>query len=141
MAFATPTELAGFLGETIADDDARAVLLLDLATGLIAAEGGFGDTWATELDPVPVVLKGVCLSVAGRVWSNPESLRSLQEQLGSFQEARTFAIAGLALTDAERDVVRNALGESGTATTRSESWMTDLYDPDRVAIDEELEIG
>jgi hypothetical protein len=132
MAFAAPLDLGDWLDETIAADDARATLLLDLVTGLIAAEIGFGDGWAAALDPVPVVVKGVCLAAAARAWSNPESLRSLQEQLGSFQEARTYTIAGLALTDAERDVVQNALGESGTAAARSESWMTDLYDADLI---------
>ncbi len=142
MAFATPAELGALLGETIAVDDPRATLLLDLATGKIASAVGMNDAWADALDPVPKALKGVCLSVAARVWSNPESLRSLQEQLGSFQEARTFAIIGLELTDSERQDAIAAVGLDTTAAPRAESWMTDLYDPDRVVLDtNELEIG
>lgn len=129
--FATIDELAIRLGKTGAGDltaaqAAQGAMLLELVTGMIVSVVGHDDTWATALDPVPVILRAVCLEAAARVMTNPSGARSQSETLGAYQHAESFTDNGhgLLLTDVEIALCRGALGSaSGSVQIPS------MYDP------------
>lgn len=121
MAFATTTDLAALLGRTFTDDEeTQAALLLDLSTGAIAAGVDKDDDWAGALDPVPSVLRALCLAVARRVMVNPAGARSQSEQLGAFQHSESFTdgSAELMLTDIETLAARRAVYGTNSGSSR-----------------------
>lgn len=68
--------------------DGRVEPLLEDASALILSEvAGASAEWATEAEPksVPAIVKAICVEVAYRAWSNPDSLSS--EQLGEHTQA------------------------------------------------------
>lgn len=50
---------------------------------------------------VPVVVKGVCLALAGRAYDNARAVRSKTDTAGPFTESTTYAVAVVGLTDVE----------------------------------------
>lgn len=125
MAFATTEDIAARLGRSLTTGEESAVtLLLELATSLIVAEAKQTDAWATALDPVPGVLRTVCIEATTRALSNPQGLASLQETLGAYSSSvqfRDYATAGLLLTKDERRLVRRFAGTGGFAAITLET--------------------
>lgn len=96
-----PDDLTTFLGSSV--DDARAQLILDIA-----------ETKAKLIaDPLPDVAKGVVLSAAARVYSNPAQATS--DTAGPFNVGRPFP--SVFFTKAERSDIRRGAGQGGGAFT------------------------
>jgi hypothetical protein len=99
---ASITDLAGWLGTTPQGDDAtRAELVLSAVSALVRSEAR--RTW--EDLPVPEVIRAVTLTVAARVYRNPEAAASYSLTTGPFGKSLTFAdpkAVGLFLTDDEK---------------------------------------
>jgi hypothetical protein len=107
-ALASPSDLAAFLNLTIEDDDARAELVLRLASGLVRQAAG--QTWVDgggDLADVPEVAFAVCLQSAARAWVNPTA--ASQTSTGPFQSSHS---SGVMLTDDEREQLAPLSGES-----------------------------
>jgi hypothetical protein len=115
-AFATAADVASRLGQDLtAGDEIAATWLTQMATSLIAEAAGKGDDWALTLDPVPLVLKGLCVELAVRAAANPGGLTALREQLGSYSYSQQFRDVGLLLTDVEEQIVRRVVHGATTA--------------------------
>lgn len=125
--FATLNELAVRLGrvssaELTAAQAAQGGLLLDLSSGLIREATGQAADW--DPDPIPTILRAVCLDVCRRVMTNPAGVRSESETLGVHQHAVSYpdGASDLYLTRIEEHLVRQAVhgrssGTSMPATT------------------------
>jgi hypothetical protein len=118
MAFATTDDVATRLRRELdTADEALAGMLVASATAVIAAEVGKTWEWAGALDPVPPLLKAVCIEIVARVMENPDQLHSYSEQIGEHQQSKAFrkgAEGGdITLTDRETRLVRFAV--KGTA--------------------------
>lgn len=90
------TDLETYLGTTVDDD--RATFVLDLVMG----EAG------SIVTPVPDGAKGVILSAAARIYSNPTAVS--QELIGPYQTSRP---ASNLLTKGERSSLRRHAGGGG----------------------------
>ncbi|MDP2710797.1 MAG: hypothetical protein Q8O56_06225 [Solirubrobacteraceae bacterium] len=139
VALATLHDLATRLGKQpaglTAEQAAQGELLLALATGVIADAAGKPVDWAATLDPVPAILRAVCVELAARVMSNPAGARSSSEQLGLYRHSESFAAEhgvtlGLLLTNTERQLVRRAANGRMFATTMP-----------RTTVDQIIELG
>lgn len=139
VTFATLSELALRLGKTSTADltvaqRAQGQMLLELVTGVIVEVVGRDDDWAATLNPIPHVVRGVCLEAVARVMhtaiNNPTGMSSESETLGAYSHTTRYGegggtngntSGGLALTDAEAQMCRRAvLGSlSGSATLES----------------------
>lgn len=100
-AFAEVSDLAAWVGQTIASDDARALALLTAASNLIRDEvpSSVYETW-TGAD-IPERVREITVAVAARVWLNPNS-NVRQWTKGPFAESYfDQAIEGLFLTETE----------------------------------------
>lgn len=95
-ALASTSDLGALLGASIDDSDARAVLVLRMASGQVRDAAGL--TW--ETGGVPEVAWTVTLAAAARGYSNPTGADDLKT--GPF--AASFS-AGVLLTDEERERV------------------------------------
>lgn len=128
--FATAADLSVRLGRPLTDAEAMmADALLMSTTGLIIEAAGKSDAWAAVLDPVPAVLRVVCLEAVVRVISNPSGLASSQEQIGSYQYTQSHrrdAPTGLVLTEAEERLVRRAATGRTSGSARVSSIADDL---------------
>mgnify|MGYP003405151677 FL=1 len=114
MAFATVTDVATRQGRTFTSAEEDSVeVLLDYATASIADAALKDDAWAEALDPVPTILKGLCVELVGRAMANSEGLTSLSEQIGSYQYQKSFGrdnSAAFTLNAIERRIVRRTVG-------------------------------
>jgi len=117
MALATKEDFELRHGPVLEDEEKRVAALLDDATALIEAElAGLDVDWLGEEpeDDPPAAVKAVCIQVAYRVWSNPDSVA--REQLG--EVARTYRgtdqADALWLTFNEARLVRKAAGAGST---------------------------
>jgi len=114
VAFATADDVATRQGRTFTDtEEASVEVLLDYATASIADAALKDDAWAEALDPVPIILKGLCVELVGRAMANSEGLTSLSEQIGSYQYQKSFGrdnSAAFTLNSIERRIVRRAVG-------------------------------
>lgn len=127
-ALADIDALEAWTGDTIADDDPRALAVLARASALVRSE--CGRTWVDDsnaLEAVPEPIEGVVVQVAARVWRNPEG--AIQDVAGPFSARFSESVAdGLYLTDTERKIcAQHRLQASGLwvmSTTRS----SDPYD-------------
>jgi hypothetical protein len=108
----------GLLGD---EDTERIEALIDDASAFIRGEAGAGDAdWADDDAEdgveVPPVIRAVCIQVAYRAWTNPDSVA--REQLG--EASRTFRgndqSDAMWLTTNERRMIRKA---ANGATVRS----------------------
>lgn len=132
---ASITELEARLGRTFTGEESgRALALLDDASALVRAEAGrdwVDDTGALVAVPAPA--RAVVLRAAERAARNPEGFRS--ESAGDYSYQRSESETGVFLTDAERRIVRRAVGRGGLWTqqvTRGEEefttgWVDDQY--------------
>jgi hypothetical protein len=103
--------------------DERTEPLLEDASALILSEvSGATAEWATVADPkeVPAIVKAICVEVAYRAWSNPDSLSS--EQLGEHTQAWADRSGqALRLTDAERRILEREGAISSLVSVTLES--------------------
>jgi hypothetical protein len=121
----TVEELASWLGEAIAEDDARATAVLRGASALVRSETG--RAWLTAADPAALdtdtpaidedaleVAQLVVKQAAGRLWRNPAGL--IQETTGPFSARYAEEAAlGLYLTESEKGMLAGY--GSGSAST------------------------
>lgn len=129
--FATVEELAQRLGRTLtAAEQSQAELLLDLATGVIAGACGKTVAWAATVNPVPPIVRGVCIELVARVLLNPAGVRSQQETLGAYAHSESYAgeLMGLALTPAEERLVRRAVFGTDTGSAKTVGLPNEIYD-------------
>lgn len=112
-AFATLVEFAARIHGGIDDtDEPRAQAALDDASTLI--RDAADKTWVTddELDdPIPDVLRIVCLAAARRAFNNPDGIRS--ESAGSYSVSLADSSGDVYLTKKEEARVRAAAGKAG----------------------------
>lgn len=128
MAFASTSDVGDRLGRVLSAGEEQSVqLLLDGATAVIAHAAGRDDAWATDLDPVPELIRFLAIEVACRALANPNQLDSLQETLGQASYSARFRDAGLMLTDTEQALVTAAL-YTGTGSSRVSSIVDDVLD-------------
>ncbi|WP_405927923.1 hypothetical protein OG554_03740 [Streptomyces griseus] len=99
-------ELRALLGTPISDE--RAQLAHDLAEDAILGEVGERVT-----TPPQRGIKTVALSVAARILTNPQGLRS--EQAGGFLQSYADSQTGVVLSDDELRRLRRAVGASSGA--------------------------
>ena len=92
------------------DSDEKAEQLLEDASDLILSEvAGSTEGWLTDETKVPSVVAGICVTVAYRAWSNPDSLSS--ESLGQHTQAWADRSGeALRLTASECRIVRREAG-------------------------------
>lgn len=119
-------------------DQARVTALLDDASELVRLEAG--TDWAPPA-VVPGSVKAVVLRMVDRAYRNPEGFSA--ESDGDYSYQRTQVQAGVYLTDAERAIIRRALGRTGLWTqplTRNEDyentvWFEDQYGAELFPLD------
>lgn len=131
-SFATTEELAARAGRTFTDAEVlQAEGLLAAATAVISDAAGKTEAWAATLSPVPNMLRFLCIELANRVLANPDGLRSSSEQLGAYQNSRSFrdaaAGAGLLLSTVEELLVRRTVYGRTTGSAKTESIVNDIY--------------
>jgi hypothetical protein len=119
--------LSAWVGETIANDDARAAAVLSAASGLV--RGYAGQAWA---DSVPDDVAAIVVQVAARVWRNPSG--AVSRTAGPFSESyASDAVLGLFLTESEQSVLNRfrvvASGLGTVSTTREDPGTGTIYVP------------
>jgi hypothetical protein len=119
--------------ELSATEAATAEMLIEAATGEIAAAADKTDAWADDLTPVPRIIKFICIEAVHRVMSNPKSLRSQSETLGAFQHSESYqadSAAGSAIHLTEREVlmVRREVYGRTSGSGRAESTASEIHD-------------
>lgn len=103
--FATVEDLERRLGKPLEGlDRDRAEALLEDASAIIRAVAR-GRAWP---DPVPDVVRTVCIAMALRAWLNPEGVR--QQSLGDLSMTFGSVETGVAMTEEERRLIRGAAG-------------------------------
>jgi hypothetical protein len=119
VTFATLDQLALRLGITGAADltawqAAQGAMLLELVTALIVEAVDKTDEWAATLDPIPAMLRAVCLEAVARVMQNPGGVSSESETLGAYSHTARYEFSsdqgtGVMLTEAEGRAARRAV--------------------------------
>lgn len=138
--FASTDDLAALLATDFTTaQETQAAMLLELATGAIIQAVDKTDAWALALTAIPSQLKLLTLTLARRMYLNPQGVRSQSEQLGSYQHTESFADAStsIELTTAERLAARRCVYGSNTASPRigsiiDNSHVREQYDGDLV---------
>jgi hypothetical protein len=118
MAFATSDDVGTRLGRTLTAGEALSVdAALEGATAEIA-EAAHKDS--ADISPVPDYLRYLCVEVACRMLANPNSLDSLNEQLGQFNYSARFRRdgGGMLLTDQEVLRVRRVVHGRNSGSVR-----------------------
>lgn len=131
MAFATVEDVATRLVRTLsAEEGAAAEMLIEAATAVIADAAGKDDAWAAGLDPVPQMLRFLTIELVCRAMANPDALRSISKQLGSYQSTRSFRDVGgsLLLSDVERLLVRRTVFGRTSGTVKIASVVDEMYE-------------
>ncbi len=123
--FASLTDLAVMMGKANAGELSAAqatqgTLLLTIASGLITEAVGRDAEWAVELDPVPAMLRAVCVTAAKRVMDNATGARSESETLGQYSHSVSYTDGahGVMLSDAEVRLCRRAVHGRLSASSR-----------------------
>lgn len=130
MAFATTEDVGARLGRALtAGEESSVELLLDGATAVIAETAGKDDDWATDLSPVPSMLRFLAVELTCRALANPNALDRLQEQVGSTSYSAAFRTdgGGLLLTKTEELLVRRVVHGRTSGSARVESVTSDFY--------------
>lgn len=134
MAFATVDDVATRLGRALTEaEEAMASQTIEAVTAQIVDAVDRDGAWADALDPVPGLLKALCVEKVIVVGSNPNSLAAESETLGAHSRSRTFQRSndsGIFLTDAEQRQCRLAVYGSNSGTASSESVVDRLIDLD-----------
>lgn len=95
----TVSDLATWLGQTIADDDARALLVVTAANGLVADAAPGSPSWGD--DSWPEVARTIAIGAAARGWVNPTGAKRHQQGTGPFSDDKNWDAAGVLLTEEE----------------------------------------
>lgn len=125
MAFATVEDVERRLGRdlTVAEAALTEDVIESVTAQIVDAVDRDAD-WATALDPVPGVLKTLCVEKVIVVGTNPNGLAVESKNLGAFSYSRTFQRSndsGILLTEEEARRVRAAVygSNAGSSTPRS----------------------
>ena len=124
MAIATIDDVAARMGLTFTvAQEAQAELLLESATGIVAAAAGKDDDWAAALSPVPAVVKAITVEMVRRAMVNPSGLSSSSEQLGQYQYSEGYrqGAGELSITETERLQLRRAVWGTLAAGWRADT--------------------
>lgn len=135
LPLADITDLEDRLGRIFTGEEAtRVVALLDDASALVRDEAGL--TWIDPdtnlLTVVPGSIRAVVLRAAERAVRNPDGFSA--ESAGDYSYQRTNVEPGVYLTDAERRIVRKALGRSSLWTqpvTRGDQYLQTVWGEDQ----------
>lgn len=128
MAFATSQDVETRVGRDLTTAEiGQAGQLLDAATAIMAEAAGKDDEWAADLDPVPQVLKTVCIEIVARVIDNPSNLDSFRESIGAYSYSKDFRAGYLMPTPPERDLIRRVVGTATTGSPRMDSYIKDIF--------------
>lgn len=116
FALASVQDVEARLGRVFVDDElGRVVALLDDASALVRDEAG--RTWIdSDGGPlaVPGSVRAVVLRVVDRAVRNPDGFSA--ESDGDYSYQRTQVEPGVYLTDADRAILRRAVGRTGLWT-------------------------
>lgn len=119
MAFAASTDVAARLGRDLTAAETTSVgFLLDAATEVICVHL---DREYEQVDPVPPVLEGICVSMVLRALANPSGLSSRSETIGAYSHSETYRRdvgSDVSMTPTERDLARRAFYGSNLKTVR-----------------------
>lgn len=135
LPLADITDLEDRLGRIFTSEEAtRVVALLDDASALVRDEAGL--TWIDPdtdlLTVVPGSIRAVVLRAAERAVRNPDGFSA--ESAGDYSYQRTNVEPGVYLTDAERRIVRKAVGRSSLWTqpvTRGDEYLHTVWGEDQ----------
>jgi hypothetical protein len=136
LPLATPTDLATWLGQTIASEDARATAVLAGASALVRSRAR--KTWLNDaedaLEDFPDAVATVVVQVAARVWVNPQGLVASEAGDANRRVWAPSAGNGLYLTDSEKEIVdahaaSNRTGLWTLRTTRDDPCGETVYVP------------
>jgi hypothetical protein len=92
----TVSDLATWLGQTIADDDARALLVVTSANGLVLDASPGSPAWDATW---PQVAHTIAVGAAARGWTNP--VGASEQRTGPF----SATVGGVMLTDEEKETL------------------------------------
>jgi hypothetical protein len=141
--FATPVDLAAWVGQSIASNDARALAVLAAASSVITAE--VGSDVVEEWETVPDDVAAVTVQVAARVWFNPQGL--VADAIDDYSRRwENGGESGVYLTAGERDLLSKyrTSGPKGLwtlGTTRGDEYADqylDVTNPDGSTQDEPM---
>lgn len=125
MALASTDDIAIRLGRDLtAAEAALADQTIAAVTAQIADAVDRDLDWAEALDPVPGLLKTLCVEKVIVVGSNPNSLANESQTLGAYSHSRTFQRSndsGVFLTDAEQRMARLAVYGTNSGSASQES--------------------
>lgn len=100
-------ELALWTSTTIAADDPKALLVLELASGLVCDTAEHPE-WEVDVVP-PRAARRICFQVAGRTWTNPDL--EVAWGIGPLSGRNLdWAAYGLTLTPAEEEELEDLQG-------------------------------
>ena len=136
---ANATDLADWLGETIAEGDSRAAAVLSAASALVreyTMQSWLDATDSSKLGDVPDAVHAVTLAVAGRAWRRAGDVDTSTEQAGPFAYTQRFGGdgGGLYLTATDKLMLRahrvsQPYGVGVLSTTRGEDGDSTIYVP------------
>jgi hypothetical protein len=133
LSFATEADVVARRGTGALTDneEAQVAVLLELATGAIAAAVDKTDDWAADLDPVPTMVRLMTVELVVRAMTNPQGLESVSEALGQYSNTQRFRDAagggGLELSTTEVLLLRRVVHGRNSGSARAESIVDDLY--------------
>lgn len=134
-ALASVTDIEARLGRVFVNDELnRVVALLDDASALVCDEAGkdWIDPDTGELTAVPGSVRAVVLRAVERAIRNPQGFSA--EASGDYSYQRTNVEPGIYLTEAERAIIRKALGRTGLWTqpvTRGDAYLATVWAEDQ----------
>lgn len=132
MAFATPDDVATRLGRALTDaEEAMAAQVIEAVTAQIVDAVDQDADWATALDPVPGLLKTLCVEKVIVIGTNPNGLAAESHELGAASRSRTYQRSndgGIFLTENEQRLARLAVWGTLTGSGRTASAIDDVLD-------------
>lgn len=133
-ALASPSDLGEFLQLSIEEDDARAVLVIRMASAAVCqVAGSVSDAW--EIGDVPEVAWSVTVAAAARLWANPTG--QTDRSVGPFRDGWDVGSTGILTADEREQVAAlNTTSVSGLSSVRLKApwraagsrWIDDEYD-------------
>jgi hypothetical protein len=134
FALASVHDIEARLGrELVGDELTRVIALLDDASALVRDEAG--RDWIGpdgSLTVVPGSVRAVVLRATERAIRNPQGFSA--ESAGDYSYQRTGVQDGVYLTDAERAIIRRAIGRTGLWTqpvTRGDDYLNTVWGEDQ----------
>ena len=129
MGWPTIEDFADFFGHDVTKLATNQItLLLKIARNVIAVDLDEDEDWADTLDPVPPALSGIAMQVAQRIYTNPESLKTVATTAGNWSQIRAYNAIGISLTAEERATIRRALDLASVGSVRVGSIIGEVYE-------------